>query len=89
MFLLVMIKYFIIAFLVLVALSFVKIKGKRLVNLRRFLFMLALLPLVFLVVFFSSVIIALVLVMFIVIFVIGYVYVMFSKKGRGKVVVIR
>lgn len=84
-----MIEYFVGALLLLLALSFVKIKGGRLMNLRRFLFMLALFPLVLLIVFFSSVIVIVVLVMFVVIFVIGYVYVMFFRKRKGKVVVIR
>jgi len=84
-----MIEYLVIASVALAVLSLVKIRGKRLLNLRRFLFMLALFPLILLVVFFSSIIIAIVLVMLIVLFVAGYIYVMFSRKRRGKVIVIK
>ncbi len=83
-----MIEYFFYAFLVLLALSFVKVKGRRLINLRRFLFFLALFPLVLLVVLFSSVVAVIVLVVFILIFVIGYLYMLFGR-GKGKFVVIR
>lgn len=65
------------------------VKGRRLVSFRRFLFMLALLPLILLVVFFSSVIILLILGMFILIFIVGYIYLMFGRKKRAKVIVIR
>ncbi|MFH0751993.1 MAG: hypothetical protein V1914_00145 [archaeon] len=85
-----MIEYFVYGLLVLFALSFVKIKGKRLINFRRFLFLLVLFPLILLVVLFSSMVIVIILLMFIVIFVIGYLYVLFGRKKRsGRVIVVR
>lgn len=83
-----MIEYFVYALIALLVLSFVKVKGKRLINLRRFLFFLALFPLVLLVVLFSSAIAVIVLAGFILIFVIGYLYMLFGR-GKGKFVVVR
>lgn len=83
-----MIEYFFYALIVLIALSFVKVKGRRLINLGRFLFFLALFPLVLLVVLFSSVVAVIILVAFILIFVIGYLYMLFGR-GKGKVVLVR
>ncbi len=83
-------KYFLIALAILVVLSLIKVKGKRIVDFRRFLFMLALFPLILLIVLFSSVIIIVVLACFILVVVIGYAYFMFSRKRRfRKVVVIK
>lgn len=85
-------QYFVYALVILFVLSLIKIKGKRVVNLRRLLFLLALFPLVFLIVLFSSVIIVLFLVMLIIIFIVTYIFLAFGKKKRffrSKIVVLK
>ncbi len=85
-------EYFIYALIVLFLLSLIKIKGKRLINLRRFLFLLALFPVVLILVLFSSVILVLVLVMLVIIFIVTYIFMIFGRKKRffkGRVTVLK
>lgn len=83
-----MIEYFLYALLFLFILSFVKIRGRRIVSFKRFLFMLLLSPLIFVIVLFSSLVLVAVLALFVLLFIIAYVYMMFSKK-KSKVIVIK
>lgn len=83
-----MIEYFLYILLFLFVISFVKIRGKRVVSFKRFLFMLLLAPLIFVIVIFSSLVLVVVLALFVLLFVLVYVYMMFGRK-KGKVIIVR
>jgi len=83
-----MIEY-LLASVALLAIGFVKFKGERFSGIRRFLYLLAVFPLIFFVVLLSSAIIVAVVVALVAIFVVGYVYLIFSRKRKGRVIVVK